>query len=317
MFRSVCGDLPADKLGYCQVHEHLYVHTPFLEKALPQSVISQYESSLAELGIYREAGGDSLVDAQPVGAGRQAGLLERMSRVSRVNIIAVTGYHLPRFYPSNHWIFEASEARLADLFYDELESGAYLDGMLDWPTEKSSIRAGLVKAAMDGQGLTAHTRRVLGAAGKAAVRQHAALMLHTEKGLFAEEAIDFLGHMGLDPERIIICHADRDLTDFDNHVRIAKTGAFLEYDTIARPQYHPAADEISHIMRMLDGGFASCMMLSLDVTASRMHSYGGQVGLDFLHRVFWPQLFQAGLCAEDYHQMAILNPRHAIAIGVN
>lgn len=314
MFRCVRGDINQDTLGYCQIHEHVYVQNNNLRMTHPALIIDQYALSLLELKAYRSVGGTALVDAQPIGAGRQIDVLSDLSKESQVHIIAATGYHLPCFYGADHWIHSKDEDILAALFADEITQGAYQDGAENWPEKATEARAGIVKAAISEEGLTPYYRRLLGAAGQAAAKQRTALMLHTEKGLFAEEAIDFLGEKGLAPEQIIICHADRDLHDFDLHARIAGTGAYLDYDTIARPQYHTDQDEINHILKMVAAGYADRIMLSLDTTSARLRSYGGSPGLDFLITGFWPSLRAAGLDDQDYMQMADINPSQALML---
>ena len=63
-------------------------------------------------------------------------------------------------------------------------------------------------------------------------------MLHTEYGKGALEAIQYLTDRGLAPERILICHADRQVKDLDIHEKIASTGVFMEYEAIALDEIH-------------------------------------------------------------------------------
>ena len=314
MIRCVLGDVKQEDLGYCQIHEHVYVQNNNLKDAHPALVIDQYALSLLELKAYRYAGGTAVVDAQPIGAGRQIDRLSALAKDSQVHVIAATGYHLPWFYPANHWIHSQDEQDLAMLFSREIEQGAYQDGADNWPQTITEIRTGIVKAAISEEGLTPYYKRLLGAAGQAAAKQGAALLLHTEKGLFAEEAIDFLGEKGLAPAQIIICHVDRDLHDLSLHTRLARTGVYLDYDTIARPKYHTDQAEINHILKMVHAGFANRIMLSLDTTSARLRSYGGSPGLDYLLTGFWPSLRAAGLSDQDFRQMTDTNPGQVLLI---
>lgn len=269
-----------------------------------------------ELRSYRAAGGTSLVDAQPIGSGRNIGRLAEAARQSRVNIIAVTGYHLPYFYPPGHWIHTASEARLTDLFSSELREGACADGAAGWPTARTPWKAGIVKAALADADLDHSARRLLSAAGRAAAEQGFALLLHTAAGRSALPAIELLGQLGLPPERILICHADRQVESLAIHLAIARTGAWLEFDTIGRFKYHDNQSEIRLIQHLLAAGHAGRLLLSLDTTAARMSSYGGSIGLDYLLTVFLPLMRQAGISQALCDRITRDNPGQALACQV-
>ena len=64
----------AETLGHFQPHEHLFVHPTPASKKSPALEISSEEKSLAELLEYRQKGGGAIADAQPLGAGRDAGV---------------------------------------------------------------------------------------------------------------------------------------------------------------------------------------------------------------------------------------------------
>ena len=77
-FTSVTGDIGIDKMGVCQPHEHVYiVETPALTT---NSLIRlcNLEASIRELKLYREAGGQTLVDANPLATGSK-GYLRRLT----------------------------------------------------------------------------------------------------------------------------------------------------------------------------------------------------------------------------------------------
>ena len=121
--QTVSGVLPLQRLGHCQMHEHLFVAEGPATRKNPALQIDCPRSSLEELNRYRLSGGGSCLDAQPGGAGRNVRVLRQISQQSGVPIIAVTGYHLPQFYPKDHALFRASEGELTDFYLDELRNG--------------------------------------------------------------------------------------------------------------------------------------------------------------------------------------------------
>lgn len=301
MLTTVLGSVAADALGHFQMHEHVFVRaTPASEKN-PALKIDDEAASLRELKDYRAAGGGSLLDAQPLGAGRDLAALFRLSRESGVNVVAVTGYHLPDFYPRDHWIFSEDGDHLRARFLQELEAGA--------DCAEGRVRAGAVKAAIGREGAQGRFALCLWAAAQAAARADVPLILHTERGAGAAEAVRLCASAGLSPERVAVCHADRQAEDFSIHEEIARTGAFLEYDTIARYRYHDDASELRLIRHMLDRGCENRLLLSLDTTAARLRAYDAQAaGLDYILRAFLPMMESAGVPRETIRNITVQNP---------
>jgi phosphotriesterase-related protein len=99
MIRTVRGDIAPESLGFCQSHEHLCITKGRPAQVNPDLCIDDPDKSARELTRYREAGGQAVVDAQPVGCGRDPLMLETLSRTSGVHIIASTGFHRLCFTP--------------------------------------------------------------------------------------------------------------------------------------------------------------------------------------------------------------------------
>ena len=194
---------------------------------------------------------------------------------------------------------------LRDRFLEELQSGGAEGGVL----------AGAVKAAIGNNGAEGRLEVCLRAAAGAAARAEVPLILHTEKGIGAAEAVHICEEEGLAPERVAVCHVDRQADDWAPHEEIARTGAFMEYDTIARYKYHDDESEIRLILHMLELGYADKLLLSLDTTAARLISYAPEApGLDFILRAFLPALSKAGVSAETLENITHRNPLRVFGI---
>ena len=302
--RTVTGAIEAACLGHCQVHEHLFVRPGPATERHPALRIDEEALSARELARYRQAGGGAVVDAQPGGAGRDVRALARISRASGVPVVCVTGFHLPMFYPEDHWIFRDAERKLRDRFLAELTEDIVEEG----PT---GIRAGAVKAAIGPEGVTRGLRARLRAAAAAAAEAGVPLLLHTEKGAGAVEAVALFASCGLAPERVLVCHVDRQAGDYEPHERVADTGAYLEYDTVGRYKYHDDESEARLILHMLARGHLERLLLSLDTTRERLASYGGEIGLDYLLLSFLPRLREAGVTEDQIRAMTHVNPARA------
>ena len=298
MVQTVCGAVAPEALGHCQIHEHIWVKpTPMSEKN-PALAICDYEKSLGELRAYREKGGCSFVDAQPVGAGRDVLTLQRLSRESGVHIIACTGFHLLGFYPQNSWVHSLDEEGLYRLYCSELE-----EGMLPWepddtqrPAAHTGIRAGVVKTAIPAEGAVGRYEILLRAAARAAAKNGVVLMMHTESGKNTVEAVQLCIDAGMAPEKIVVCHVDRQAKDFAPHEAVARLGVYLDYDTVGRFKYHSDEEEVALLRHMM--GWSDKILLALDTTAARLDTYGGEIGLTYIVDTFFPLLRQAGFPEE-------------------
>ena len=300
---TVLGPVRAEELGFCQMHEHVFVlPTPNSAKN-PALEISNEALSLEELIAYRNAGGSAILDAQPLGAGRDIAALKRLSKNSGVHIIATTGYHLPGFYGEDHWIHTESSDMLAERFLKELQEGVDCG-------EDGIIFPGAVKSAIGGEGPAGRLEVCLRAAARAAAKADVPLIMHTEKGIGAVEAVRICGEEGLKPERIAVCHVDRQTDDFAPHEEIAATGVYMEYDTIARYKYHDDESERALIRRMVDKGYGDKLLIALDTTAARLKSYGDPTapGLDFILEKFLPALSVEGTDGETIENITVKNP---------
>jgi phosphotriesterase-related protein len=273
----------------------------------PDLRIDDADKSASELRGYYEVGGRAVVDAQPVGCGRDARFLENVSRVGGVHIIASTGFHKTQFYPAGHWIFSMAEGEIEQIFVDELADGMYVSCDSSAPLKKTGIRAGQIKTALDGE-LSALCKKLFSAAARAAKITDRALMIHVERGSNPLELAGFLDGFGVNPERVVFCHMDRATDDIAVHREICSRGSSLEYDTICRPKYHDDGREAEIIASMLDAGFEDSLLMSLDVTRARLASYGGAPGLCYIIDKFMPFLRDRGVSEGQIRKAFVDNP---------
>jgi phosphotriesterase-related protein len=279
----------------------------------PALRIDDFEKTVEELRMYKELGGQSIVDAQPVGCGRMAEYLAESSRKTGVNIIASTGFHKLIFYAEDHWIKCLDEDELADIFIHELEKGMFVDGDYKVPEKAVLSKAGVIKTASDGEGITPEYKKLFKAAARASKSTGFSILSHTEMGKHALEQIELFAKEGVNPDCVIICHLDRDLSDTEYHRAVAETGVFMEYDTIGRFKYHSDMEEAKFIAKMVELGFEDRILLGLDTTRDRLKSYGGKIGLGYIKQEFIPLLLEVGITEGIIEKFTIKNPSEALA----
>jgi phosphotriesterase-related protein len=314
---TVLGDITPECLGFCQSHEHLAIAEGYPAKVHPDQRIDDKEKSRQELELFRKAGGSAVVDAQPLGCGRDAAMLEEISRESRIHIIASTGFHRLPFYPEGHWIYSATVESLSGLFVRELAEGMFVDCDEAFPEKQIACRAGQIKAAWDTVefGPPDRYRKLFEAVSEAAKITGCALMVHIEKGSDPIVLADFLQARGVRPERVIFCHMDRSISDLSVHKELCARGIVMEYDTIARPKYHDDDREARIILEMVEAGWESRLLLSLDVTRARLKSYGGVPGLTYILESFIPLLHRYEISETQVRRFFVDNPAEVFAFG--
>ena len=313
---TVLGDIDSSKLGHCQPHEHVYILEIPAVRDDTTAWLNNLPRTVEELKAYKEVGGASIMDPQPVGTGRDAQALKTISKLSGVHIIGCTGYHIPYLYTEDHWVFSAPEDELVDLFVDEIENGMYLSGCYEYPTYQTDIRAGGIKAMLLAEGIHSMDGKVehmLRATGRAAVKTGTPLMIHTEYGQGVQEALDLLEGVGLPLEHVIICHVDRREMDFSVPRDILKRGAYLEIDSVDLFGEEYTDYEVALMRDMIESGYEDQLLCATDSMADRMKSYGGKYGIDFILTYFLPKLAEAGISQEVLHKIMVSNPARALA----
>jgi len=312
--RTVLGDIAPEELGFTHCHDHIFMEQGINTKMYPALLLDDYEKSLRELMRFYESGGRSLVDAQPVMAGRMSEWLLKASQDSGVNIIASTGFHKTCYYSSDSYIFNSTEQKIAELYISEITQGmltSIKDGM-----QKTNARAGIIKVAVESGGIFANKiyEKIHSAAASAQVETGVPVMCHKDADSDAEEVIRFYTDAGVPAQCIWIAHLDKTDNDIGHHKAVVSSGAYLEYDTIARPKYHSNMYECKLIIDMIAAGYENKLLLGLDSTRERLESYGGNIGLPYLHDVFIPLLINNGVTENEVHKLMYDNPKEALLI---
>ena len=305
---TVLGDIAPDALGFCQSHEHLTIARASPIAGGPERCIDDEEKSIAELQEFYAKGGRALVDAQPLGCGREADMQAAISQKSGVYIIASTGFHKLSYYPEDHWLHSADEEELTRLYIHELEQGMYLDGDTRFPSRHGAARAGQIKTAIDTENMTPRYQKLFRAAAEAAKAAGCAVMTHIEQDTDPRPLAAFFEKQGLPADRLILCHLDRAIADINIHRELCAQGIYLEYDTIGRPKYHDNEREASIILELVEAGYEKLLLLSLDTTRARLASYGGTPGLAHILAEFIPLLLKRGLTEAHIRSFFVDNP---------
>lgn len=283
--QTVTGLVAVEDVKLADAHAHVWIDPP---KGVPpkhQIRLDDPRKIEAELKDFRSAGGTTLVDCQPGGCGRDARMLVKFSETTEVHITATTGFHLERYYPTESWIWSASEQAAADYFVNELTSGLQ---------EKGDVLATTVKVGFAGE-IESQTCILMEAAAEAVRQTGAALLFHTEEGRNTEALPLFFEDRGVPTSRLYLCHMDK-RPDFGLHRELAQAGVLLGYDTFARSKYKPRKNSWPLLVEMVRNGFEDHLAMGLDLARSAMwRHYHGEPGLVYLPDTLLSRLHSEGL----------------------
>jgi phosphotriesterase-related protein len=302
IIRTVLGDIPPSELGPCYPHEHLLGKPPH-KNVESDLLLDNLQVTIHELNCFHEAGGKSIVDMTPSDYNRNVKGLQRVSKASGVHIIATTG--MIKEATCTRFVDGRTVKYLADEFIADIKEG--IDG--------TKIRAGVIKAGSSQGKITPNEEKVFQAAAIAHLATGALISTHTEGGTMGLEQIELLRSQHVDPHRVVIGHIDR-LLDWEYHLNIARTGAYLGFDQISKEKYAPDSQRIQFILNLVAAGFGKQILFSGDFAKrSYWPSYqtGGGPGLTYILWRFLPWLRFAGLSEEAIKDIMVYNPATALS----
>jgi predicted metal-dependent phosphotriesterase family hydrolase len=312
--RTVLGDIPADTLGPTYAHEHLVIDGGRPVELFPDFLLADVDRMETELEEAKAVGLATVVDAMPADAGRNASKLAELSRRTGVNVVAPTGLHHERYYPSSHWSTRVSEEELADLFVADIEAGIDAHDYSGPVVRRTVHRAGVIKIAGSDGGLSPRDARTFRAAAAAHRRTGAPILTHCEGGTGALEQIRLLADAGVDLGHVAVSHVDK-VVDAGYHREILAAGVAAEYDQACRWGDRENGT-LRLLMAMVEADLGDRLVLGMDAARrGYYHAYGGKPGLGYLLGDFSAMMAAAGLGDAERHAFFVDNPARVFAFG--
>lgn len=283
--QTVTGSVALETVRLADGHAHVWIEPP--AGVAPEFRIELHDASAirAELSDLRAAGVTTLIDCQPGGCGRDATMLHGLALTTSLQIAAVTGFHLRKYYPPANWLWSASVEAAAAYFVEELTVGMR--------ETNGAIPATCIKVAYDGAAIDGQQRVLMEAAAQAARQTGAAILCHTEAGKNVEALLPYFAAHGVAANRLYYCHVDK-RPDAGLHRELAQAGVLLGYDTFARPKYHPEANVWPLLRTLVAAGLDGAIALGLDLAFPWMWRHGGGSGPQFLTETLLPRLRAEG-----------------------
>ena len=316
--QTVRGPVDTADLGRTYMHEHVFVLSVDVQQNYPQEWGDEevrVADAVAKLSALAASGVRTIVDPTVIGLGRYIPRIQRIAaQVPDLNIVVATGCYtyedVPFFF---HYrgpaLNEAFGAELPDPMVD-MFVGDITEGIAG-----TGVKAGMLKCAIDHQGMTAGVERVMRAVAKAHLQTGTPITVHTHPGsqqglavqrVFAEE--------GVDPRRVVLGHSG-DTTDADHLQQLADAGFVLGMDRFGinlDTTFEARADTVVEMCRR---GYVESMVLAHDASCYIDWLAPGVMDLlpqwHYLHieQDVLPYLRDHGVTDEQIDTMLVGNPR--------
>lgn len=292
------GDVAPETLGLTLCHEHLVTAPAPRLRDGDDLLLDDPARAVAELGVFRQAGGGALIELTVAEFGRDVRALREISAQSGVQIVATTGHVSVDYWDGVIDVPALSVGQLVEEMTADLTVG--VDG--------SGVRAGIIKAGSSRDEVTDAEERVLTAAGVTQLRTGSPITTHTTAGTMAPDQARILLAAGADPRRVCLGHLDRRLLYPELHA-LAREGFVLGFDCISKDWYEPDAKRVKTVARLVDDGLVEHVVLSGDLARrSSWVSWGGGPGYSYIPWRFVPWLRRQGLEEQAIRQITVGNP---------
>ena len=341
--QAVSGPIGPERLGVTMTHEHLLVDLSalsspedsatakdFFESPVSLETIGRLRhysmpnldnlrlfdvpTAVEEVMLYRQYGGDSLVDATSVGIARDPLGLARISRDTGVNVIMGSSYYVASAHPPD-MDARSTEEICAEIVRDVTDG---VDG--------TGIKSGVIGEIGCSWPLAENERKVLRASALAQRLTGAPLLVHPGRDQAAPlEIIDVLAEAGADVGRTIMGHLDRTVFQSDTLQTIAQAGCYLEWDLFGREEsYYPLNPEIDmpsdakrmdDILRISSEGYGRKVLVAHDICSKhRLERYGGH-GYSYILGHIVPRMRARGFSEETIKRVLVENPRDILTFA--
>jgi predicted metal-dependent phosphotriesterase family hydrolase len=304
---TVTGPLSPDRLGITLPHEHILVDFIGADKIGPGRYDAEevIRTALPYLRELKERGCQTLIECTPAYLGRDAVLLQRLSRESGLQILSNTGYYGAvdgKYLPAH--AYTESARQLSARWLREWNEG--IDG--------TDIRPGFMKISVDQAPLKDFHRKLLEAAALTHLESGLPIASHTGNGPAALEELQILQQNGVDGRSFIWVHAQNE-TNPEIHRQAARQGAWIELDGIS-PESLDAHRQA--VVAMKKAGFLGQTLISHDAGWYHVGEPGGGNFRPYtlVFDEFLPALRKEGFSEAEIRRLMVTNPREAFSIRV-
>jgi phosphotriesterase-related protein len=310
---TVLGPLDTSKIGLALMHDHILGAAGGIPQVYPELLGKNYkERIIMGLTAARQAGINTIVDADTFDLGRSVKILAEVSQLSGVNIICCSGWYgeLPPYLGN----FTADQ--YARIFAREVREGI----------EGTSIKAGILKSAADFGGVTPNGALLLRGVARAQLLTGVPIMLHSySPDQIGRQQIEILKEEGVDLRRVKLDHST-DTKDMEYLEWVIKQGCYLGMDRLPGIHVPPLArvspeGRVKTIKDLIDAGYADRILLGHDAflvstffdtlpeAAKKKLETDNPYGFLYINKFVLPKLRELGVSEKTIHSICVDNPR--------
>lgn len=341
--QTVLGTIDADSLGLTLPHEHLLtdLSTYFSEpkeasqrklayepiklenlfwvrthraQNLEDLKMNDEQVAIRESLLYKNEGGNTIVELSNNGLFRDPRGLARISRATGLNVIMGAGYYVGASHPpelSTKTAGEITEEIVSDITLGVGDTG---------------IRSGIIGEIGCTVPLLETEQKVLRAGAAAQHRTGAAISIHpSSRDDLVLEIINILDNAGADLSRTIISHANHMGFSRTTLRKLADAGCYIEIDNFGQPavpfppfvfgrhlDVSSDTQRIDAIIQLIDDGYLNHILISQDVCfKTNLVTYGGYGYAHILRNVVhWMRA--KGISDKQIHTIMVENPKHVL-----
>ena len=306
---TVTGPVSPEQLGLTLMHEHVYLDLT-RDIAGRESMLNDPELAFRELMRFKNAGGTTLVDQTTGGLrGHDHDLLpvehavavREVARRTGLNIILGAGWYREPYYEKR--LYRMKTNQIADELVRDITEG--IDG--------TDVRAGLLgEIGAHFTWISPVEERMFRAVARAHQQTEVTIATHALNSTVGLDQLDILTEEGVDPRRIVIGHC-QSFPHHDYHAEIARRGAFVQFDRLGTTNAYEHQTDLRNIGEMIEAGLIRHVLLSQDVCRRTDYAAYGGKGYAYVPDGLQEDLAGVGVSEEQFHQMAVDNPRRALA----
>ncbi len=340
MVQTVLGAVHPHELGVTLTHEHLLIDLAFHREPPTEAFLREIynrpvtletvgylkhygyanrddaqlldiQTAIDEIGLYKQHGGSSVVDATSIGIARDPVALARIARATGLNIIMGSSYYVGSSHPPD--MSEITEDEIFEKIVEDVTVG--VDG--------TEIRSGIIGEVGCNFPLSDNERKVVRASARAQAATGAPLLIHPGRDETSPlEIIEVLQDVGADLSRTIMGHVDRTVFVRENLKAIADTGCYLEWDLFGSEQslyvHNLSIDMPSDARRMddiawvIEQGHGDRIVVAQDVcNKKQLIKYGGY-GYAYILASIVPRMRRRGFTEESINRILVDNPARVL-----
>lgn len=335
---TVRGPIDPANVGQTLMHEHIFIDFKAAETAEGRSFaadsvatvegkpeasdssggggLTDYDESLAEVMLFKEAGGSTVVDVTNNGLSRNPPRLLRISEETGLNVVMGAGWYMRTLHPKD--MDGRTVDDLTGILVRDITEGA----------QGTGIRSGIIGEVGVGAfgpriPLTENEIKSVRASARAARLTGAPITLHS----FAspdemQRVLDIIAAEGVDLSRVVMGHVGSG--DVAAMKRYTDRGAYVEFDytggipgaKLDSNSLAAAAEaRAQSVKNLIDAGLTDRILLAQDVcTKAQLYRNGGG-GFVFTSNLLIPALKAKGVSDEIIQRIMVENPRRVLTFA--